>query len=70
MQKSKLPLARICAIGGWKFGAGQCLFAWWCVVMAPELCTGSVTSYLDQCELEQDIALEVAILSDEEEWIS
>ena len=70
MQKSKLPLARICAIGGWKLGAGQCFLAWWCVVMVPELCTGSVTSYPDQCELEQDIALEVAILSDEEEWIS
>ena len=30
---------------------------------------GSVVSYLDQCELEQDVALEAAILSTDEEWI-
>ena len=30
---------------------------------------GSVLHYLDQCELEQDIALETAIHSDDEEWI-
>ena len=31
--------------------------------------SGSVTAYLDQCELEQDIALEAAILSEDEEWV-
>ena len=30
---------------------------------------GSVLSYLDQCELELDIALEAAIHSDDKEWI-
>ena len=30
---------------------------------------GSVVSYLDRCELEQDVALEAAILSSDEEWL-
>ena len=30
---------------------------------------GGVVSYLDQCELEQDVTLEAALLSEEEEWI-
>ena len=30
---------------------------------------GSVTAYLDQCELEQDVALEAAIMSEDEEWV-
>ena len=31
--------------------------------------SGSVTAYLDQCELEQDVALEAAIMSEDEEWV-
>jgi hypothetical protein len=29
----------------------------------------AVVRYLDQCELEQDVALEAAILSEDEEWV-
>ena len=36
---------------------------------APCAGAGSVVSYLDKCELEQDVALEAAILSSDEEWL-
>ena len=34
-----------------------------------KLGAGSVTAYLDQCELEQDVAPEAAIMSADEEWV-
>ena len=30
---------------------------------------GSVTAYLDQCELEQDVALQATTMSEDEEWV-
>ena len=53
MQKSHQPLAVICSRGDWSVSSRG---------------TGALP-YLDRCELEQDIALEIAIDSEDEQWI-
>ena len=53
MQKSHQPLAVICGKGDWSVSSKG---------------TGALP-YLDRCELEQDIALEIAIESEDEQWI-
>ena len=56
-----------CAMGQWKQGAGITVVCLLALLNGSHIVVrGSVVSYIDQCELEQDVALEAAILSDDE----
>jgi len=55
-------------MGQWKQGAGITVVCFLALLSGLRIVVrGSVVSYLDQCELEQDVALEAAILSDDED---
>ena len=56
-------------MGQWKQGLQFTSHVVYLNASAHYVGAGSVVSYLDQCELEQDVALEAAILSTDEEWI-